>query len=111
MANQEVDLIVKKAFAIMGSSLGEESDGEKTENQSLLAMEEIAKYDFLALVAITDLEDDENLCQSKDTIMVLMAGINSEEDEDHDKHSNTLMAGTDSDENEDNDKQSKVSFH
>lgn len=91
---------MKNAFATMENCTGEESDGGETKNQTLLAKEETWKYDFPALVAITDSNDDENLCQSKDTIFTLMVGTGSEEDEDTDKQSKALMVGTDSEDDE-----------
>ncbi|KAH0682992.1 hypothetical protein KY290_021584 [Solanum tuberosum] len=59
MTNQEANLSMKKAFAVMGGI----SEDEQTENQSLLAIEQTDKYDFLALLAIAEPEDKENNCQ------------------------------------------------
>ncbi|KAG5586599.1 hypothetical protein H5410_047033 [Solanum commersonii] len=60
MTNQKADLSMKKAFDAMGGM----SEDEKVENQSLLAIEQTDKYDFLGLVAITELGEKENSCQT-----------------------------------------------
>ncbi|KAG5590067.1 hypothetical protein H5410_040581 [Solanum commersonii] len=78
MTNQEADLSIKRAFAAMGGM----SEDEEAENQSLLAIEQSDKYDFLALVAITEPGELENSCQTLDTILALMAGSDSEEEEE-----------------------------
>ena len=52
MATQEADISMKKAFAAMGNSSDEESEGDETENKSLLALGQEDDYDFLALVAV-----------------------------------------------------------
>ena len=59
MTNQEADLSTRRAFAAMGDLSEEEFEDEGFENQSLLAIEQSNKYDFLALHAETDSEDDE----------------------------------------------------
>ncbi|KAG5620764.1 hypothetical protein H5410_005982 [Solanum commersonii] len=59
MSNQEADLSMKRAFAAMGNSSEEESEDGGFENQSLLAIEQTNKYDFLALIIETDSEDEE----------------------------------------------------
>ncbi|KAG5581728.1 hypothetical protein H5410_052355 [Solanum commersonii] len=59
---------MKKAFAAMGGMLEDESEDEETENQSLLAIEQTDKYDFLALVAIIELGEKENNSQTQETI-------------------------------------------
>ena len=59
MTNQIVDLSMKRTFAAMGDLLEEESEDEGFENQSLLAIEQSNKYDFLALIVVIDSEDDE----------------------------------------------------
>lgn len=46
---------MKKEFASMGGMSKDESEDEKIENKSILAIEKTEKYDFLALVAITEL--------------------------------------------------------
>ena len=47
---------MKRTFAAMGDLLEEESEDEGFENQSLLAIEQSNKYDFLALIAEIDSE-------------------------------------------------------
>ena len=59
MTNQEADLSTRRAFAAMGDLSEEEFEDGGFENQSLLAIEQSNKYDFLALIAETDSEDDE----------------------------------------------------
>ena len=59
MTNQEADLSTRRAFAAMGDLSEEEFEDKEFENQSLLAIEQSNKYDFLALIAETDSEDDE----------------------------------------------------
>ncbi|XP_049399948.1 uncharacterized protein LOC125864044 [Solanum stenotomum] len=85
MTNQEADHSMTKAFAAMGGMSEDESEDEETENQSLLAIEQIDKYHFLALVAITEPEDKENNCQIQETIQALMVGLDSEEEEEDKK--------------------------
>ena len=82
---------MEKAFAAIGNSSDEESEGDETENQSLLALEQEDDYDFLALVAVETKEEKET-CRSQETILALMAGSDSEDDEEDDN-------------------QSKISFH
>ena len=60
MTTQEADMSMKKAFAAMGNSSDEESEGDETENQSL-ALEQEDDYDFLALVAVETKEEKQNL--------------------------------------------------
>jgi len=87
MTNQEADLSMKKAFAAMGNLSEEESEDEELENKSLLAIEQSDEYDFLALVAISESEEEgRNICKSQETIQALMAGSDSEEDEEEDIH-------------------------
>ena len=50
---------MKRSFASMGDLSEEEFEDGRFENQSLLAIEQSNKYDFLALIAETDFEDDE----------------------------------------------------
>ena len=50
---------MKRTFAAMGDLLEEDSEDEGFENQSLLAIEQSNKYDFLAVIIETDSEDDE----------------------------------------------------
>ena len=52
MTTQEADMSMKRAFAAMGNSSDEEFEGDETENQSLLALEQEDDYDFLALIAV-----------------------------------------------------------
>ena len=59
MTNQEADLSTRRAFAAKGDLSEEEFEDGGFENQSLLAIEQSNKYDFLALIAKTDSEDDE----------------------------------------------------
>ncbi|XP_069146069.1 uncharacterized protein [Solanum lycopersicum] len=59
MTNQEADLSTRRAFATMGDLSEEEFEDGGFENQSLLAIEQSNKYDFLALIAETHSEDDE----------------------------------------------------
>ncbi|KAG5611260.1 hypothetical protein H5410_022541 [Solanum commersonii] len=68
MTNQEANLSMKKAFAVMGGISEDESEDGQTENQSLLAIEQTDKYDFLALLAIAEPEDKENNCRIHETI-------------------------------------------
>ena len=63
MTTQEADMSMKRAFAAMGNSSDEESEGDETENQSLLALEQEDDYDFLALVAVENKEERET-CRS-----------------------------------------------
>ena len=81
MTTQEADKSMKRAFAAMGNSSVEESEGDETENQSLLALEQEDDYDFLALVAVETKEEKET-CRSQETILALMAGSDSEEDKE-----------------------------
>ncbi|KAG5600527.1 hypothetical protein H5410_031897 [Solanum commersonii] len=85
MTNQKADLSMKKAFAVMGGMSENEFEDEEAENQSLFEIEQSDKYDFLALVAITEPGELENSCQTQDTILALMAGSEEEEDEKEDK--------------------------
>ncbi|KAG5611456.1 hypothetical protein H5410_022737 [Solanum commersonii] len=85
MTNQEADLLMKKAFAAMGGMPKDESKDEETKNQSLLAIEQTDKYDFLTLVAITEPGEAKTSCQTRDTILALMAGSDEEEEEEEDK--------------------------
>ena len=52
MTTQEADMSMKRAFAAMGNSSDEEFEGDETEKQSLLALEQEDDYDFLALVVV-----------------------------------------------------------
>ena len=61
MTTQEADMSMKRAFAAMGNSSDEEFEGDETENQSLLALEQEDDYDFLALVAVETKEEKQNL--------------------------------------------------
>ncbi|XP_069143555.1 uncharacterized protein [Solanum lycopersicum] len=81
MTTQEADISMKKAFAGMGNSSDEESEGDETENKSFLALEQEDDYDFLALVVVETKEEKE-ICGSQETILALMAGSDSEEDEE-----------------------------
>ncbi|XP_027772696.1 uncharacterized protein LOC107019735 [Solanum pennellii] len=81
MTTQEADMSMKRAFAAMGSSSDEEFEGDETENQSLLALEQEDDYDFLALVAVETKEERET-CRSQETILALMAGSDSEEEKE-----------------------------
>lgn len=54
MANQKVDLSLKRALAALGNNSSEESGGEVLENQSFVAIEGLEKYDFLTLVVIME---------------------------------------------------------
>ncbi|KAH0672731.1 hypothetical protein KY290_024960 [Solanum tuberosum] len=65
MTNQEADISMKKTFATMGGMSEDESEDKEVENQSLLAIEQTDKYDFLALVAITEPGEKENSCQTQ----------------------------------------------
>ncbi|XP_049372830.1 uncharacterized protein LOC125837800 [Solanum verrucosum] len=89
MTNQEADISMNKAFAAMGGMSEDESEDEEVENQSLLAIEKTDKYDFLALVAITEPGEKENSCQTHETIQALMVESDSEEEEEdmHDQDS------------------------
>lgn len=66
MTNQEAYLSVKRALASVGNSSGKDSDGEALENQSFIAIEGPEKYNFLALVAFEEY-DDENSGNKSDT--------------------------------------------
>ena len=81
MTTQEADMSMKRAFAAMGNSSDEEFEGDETENQSLLALEQEDDYDFLDLVAAETKEEKET-CRSQETILELMAGSDSEEDKE-----------------------------
>ena len=81
MTTQEADMSMKRAFAAMGNSSDEESEGDETENQSLLSLEQEDDYDFLDLVAVETKEEKET-CRSQETILALMAGSDSEEDKE-----------------------------
>ncbi|KAG5571790.1 hypothetical protein H5410_061556 [Solanum commersonii] len=59
----------------------DESEDDQTENRSLLAIEQTDKYDFLALVTITEPDEMENSCQTQESILALMAGSGLEEEE------------------------------
>ena len=59
MTNQEADLSTRRAFAAMGDLSEEEFEDGGFKNQSLLAIEQSNKYYFLALIAETHSEDDE----------------------------------------------------
>ena len=78
MTNQEADISMKKALAAMGGISEDESENEEIENQSLLAIKQEDKYDFLELVAVTEEADKESTCQAQDTIHALMTGSDSE---------------------------------
>ena len=82
MKNQKADISMKKALAAMGSISEDESENEEIENKSLLAIKQEDNYDFLTLVAITEEADKESTCQAQDTIHALMAGLDSEEEEE-----------------------------
>ncbi|KAH0765386.1 hypothetical protein KY285_001257 [Solanum tuberosum] len=82
MTNQEVDPSMNKAFATIGGMSEDESEDEETENQSLLAIKQTDKYDFLAPVAIVEPEERENSCQIQERIQALMAGSDSKEKEE-----------------------------
>ena len=81
MTTQEADMSMKRAFAARGNSSDEDSEGDETENQSLLALEQEDDYDFLALVAVENKEERET-CRSQETILALMAGSDSKKEED-----------------------------
>nr|XP_010322045.1 uncharacterized protein LOC101268110 [Solanum lycopersicum] len=81
MTTQEADMSIKRAFAAMGNSSDEDFEGDETENQSLLALEQEDDYDFLALVAVETKEEKE-ICRSQETILALMAGSDSEEEKE-----------------------------
>ncbi|KAK4727017.1 hypothetical protein R3W88_031934 [Solanum pinnatisectum] len=79
-----------KESSIKELRLGQdEFEDEETENQSLLAIEQTNKYDFLALVAITKPGEAENSCQTQETILALMAGSDSKEEEEDKKDQKT----------------------
>ena len=81
MTTQEADMSMKRAFAAIGNSSDEEFEGDETENQSLLALEQEDDYDFLALVAV-ETKEERKTCRSQETILALMAGSDSEEDKE-----------------------------
>lgn len=91
----------------MENSSDEESNEEGRENQLLLVIEETRKFDFRALIALSESDDNEDVCQAKDTIMAQMARIDSEDNEENTCQSKenimALMARTDSEEDDDND--------
>ncbi|XP_069145603.1 intracellular protein transport protein USO1-like [Solanum lycopersicum] len=89
MTTQETDMSMKRAFAAMGNSSDEESEGDETKNQSLLALEQEDDYDFLALVAVETKEEKET-CRSQETILALMAGSDSKDDEEDDNQIKVL---------------------
>ena len=82
MTNQETNISMKKALAAMGDIFEDESENEEIKNQSLLAIKQEENYDFLALVAVTEEADKESTCQAQDTIHALVAGSDSEEEEE-----------------------------
>ncbi|KAG5632799.1 hypothetical protein H5410_004516 [Solanum commersonii] len=87
--NQHANLSMNKAFAAMGNLSEEESEYGELENKSLLAIEQADEYDFLALIAISESEEEEeerSIFQPQETIQALMAGLDSEEDEEEDIH-------------------------
>lgn len=49
---------VQRAVVVLSGNPGEESDSETSENQSLMAVEEPKKYDFLTLVAMKESDDE-----------------------------------------------------
>ena len=78
MTNQEAALSMKRTFASMGDLSEEELEDGRFENQSLLAIEQSNKYDFLALIAETCSEDDEvDDKQSKVSIHHIKVNIES----------------------------------
>ena len=78
MTNQEADLSMRRVFAAMGDLSEEEFEDGGFENQSLLAIEQSNKYDFLALIAETDSEDDkEDDNQSKVSFHHIKVNIES----------------------------------
>ncbi|KAG5606060.1 hypothetical protein H5410_027552 [Solanum commersonii] len=79
--------IHEESFRSNGNLSEEESEDEELENKSLLAIEQIDEYDFLALVGISESEEEErNICKSQETIQALMVGSYFEEDEEEDIH-------------------------
>lgn len=82
MTNQEADISMKKALTAMRGISEDEPENEEIENQSLLAIKQEDKYEFLALVAVTEEADKEITFQAQDTIHALMAGLDSEEEEE-----------------------------
>ena len=62
MTNQEADISMKKALAAMGGISEDESENEEIENQSLLAIKQEDKFDFLALVVVTEEANKESTC-------------------------------------------------
>ncbi|TMW82391.1 hypothetical protein EJD97_006046, partial [Solanum chilense] len=81
ITTQEAEISMKRTFVAMGNSSDEESEDDDTENKSLLALEQEVDYDFLALVEVETKEEKET-CKSKETILALMAGSDSEEDKE-----------------------------
>ncbi|KAG5579828.1 hypothetical protein H5410_050455 [Solanum commersonii] len=69
----------------MRDSLEEESKDKRFKNQSLLAIEETDKYDFLARVAKTESKDERNTYQTEETIHALMTRTCFDEDEEEEK--------------------------
>ncbi|KAH0712611.1 hypothetical protein KY289_008570 [Solanum tuberosum] len=83
---------MKKAFAAMGNLSKEKSEDGGFKNRPLLAIEKTNKYDFLALVVITEPDEERKTHQSQETMQALMAGIGSDEYEEKEKQpENQLM--------------------
>ena len=82
MTNQEADISMKKALAAMGGIFEDEYENEEIENHSILAIKQEDNYGFLALVAVTEEAEKERTCQAQDTIHALMAGLDSEQEEE-----------------------------
>ena len=78
MTNQEADISTRRVFAAMGNLSEEEFEDGGFKNQSLLAIEQSNKYDFLALIAETYFEDDEeDVNQSKVSFHQIKVNIES----------------------------------
>lgn len=58
MTNQEADISISKTLMTMGNSSREESDRECLENWSFLSIKGFERYDFLALVAFEESDDE-----------------------------------------------------
>ena len=88
MTTQEAYLSMKRAFAAMGNSF----DDGKTENKSLLALEQFDEYDFLSLLAM-ETKEEKDTYRSQETILALMDGLDSEEakEEEEDMYEKVIL--------------------
>lgn len=99
----------------MGSSSGEESNAEGPKNQSLFVVDRSENFNFLALMEVTESDDEGDMSEIKDSINIHMGKTDSEIEEEESSSAETkvlaLAVGSDSelDYNENNAK-TQVSF-